>query len=219
MFRFNKIVKFIVAGLAALTLQACAGGPRFDEVAAVHEPPAPGLGRIYVYRTSALGAAIQPAVKLNGETVGEAVPLGFFFVDRPSGDYTVSASTEVERTLSMTLDAGQTRYVRLGVSMGFFVGHVSPELVDNGEGERDIEALHYTGIASAPTRYASAPVVQVSQPVALAPLPPEPPPAVAVAAQIVHLLPQVLAFRSQFGEELAQAAQILEALRVRRWIS
>jgi hypothetical protein len=44
-----------------------------------------------------LGAAVQRAVKLNGEVVGKAVPQGFFYVDRPPGDYTVTTATEVEK--------------------------------------------------------------------------------------------------------------------------
>ena len=59
--------------------------------------------------------------------------------------YEVRTSTEVKRTLSMTLEEGETRYVRLNISMGFFVGHVYPELVENDVGEKEIEGLHYLG--------------------------------------------------------------------------
>lgn len=55
-------------------------------------------------------------------------------------------STEVDRSLSLTLEAGQTRYVRLGISFGFFVGHVYPELVDTSVGEEEIKELSYTGM-------------------------------------------------------------------------
>jgi len=53
-----------------------------------HIPPVgQDLGRVFFYRTSILGAAIQPDVKLNGEKVGSAKPKGFFYVDRPAGAY------------------------------------------------------------------------------------------------------------------------------------
>lgn len=45
----------------------------------------------------------------------------------------------------MTLEAGQIRFVRLGVSFGFFVGHVYPELVDNDIGMQEIRELSFTG--------------------------------------------------------------------------
>ena len=90
-------------------------------------------------------AAVQPDVKLNGEVVGTAVPNGFFYVDRPAGKYDILTTTEVDRKLSLTLDKGQTRYVRLGVSIGFFVGHVYPELVEPSVGAKEIQETQYSG--------------------------------------------------------------------------
>jgi len=136
-----------VAALAvlALALTSCAtSGAKIAELR-LPSVEATELGRIYVYRVTALGAAIQPTVYLNDVAVGKSTPKGFFYVDRPAGAYTIRTSTEVKRTLSLTLEPGQTRYVRLGVSIGFFVGHVYPELVDNAEGESQIRELHYTG--------------------------------------------------------------------------
>jgi Protein of unknown function (DUF2846) len=129
-----------------LVLGGCAtSGPTYTEF----KPTAPrleaGNGRIYLYRASVLGAAVQPAIKVNNDVVGAAQPLGFFYVDRKPGAYEISTTTEVERKLSLTLDAGQTRYVRLNISIGFFVGHVYPELVDNDVGEKEMQECHYTG--------------------------------------------------------------------------
>lgn len=64
------------------------------------------------------------------------------YVDRPAGDYVISTETEVIRTLSLTLAPGQLCYVRLNICMGFFVGHVWPELVSDQEGIADIGECH-----------------------------------------------------------------------------
>ena len=128
-----------------LLLTACASGPKYSEVASDFAALDPAQGRIYIYRPSSFGAAVRPNVKLNGAVVGEAISYGFFFVDREPGEYTIMTSTEVDRSLSLTLRAGQTRYVRLGISFGFLVGHVYPELVDNTVGEGEIRKLSYTG--------------------------------------------------------------------------
>jgi hypothetical protein len=88
---------------------------------------------------------LQPEVFVNGEEVGKAVPRGFFYVDREPGNYKIKTSTEVKRTLSLTLDKGEVRYVRLNISMGFFVGHVYPEIVENEVGESEIQNLRYIG--------------------------------------------------------------------------
>ena len=141
----NPVFAWAALCLVSLCLIGCAGGPRYDEVSARIPPLAAGNGRIYIYRTAVVGAAVQPSVKINDEVVGSAKPKGFFYVDRPVGEYKITTSTEVERILSLSLEEGQTRYVRLGISIGFFIGHVYPELVDNARGEKDVSALHYTG--------------------------------------------------------------------------
>lgn len=137
----------MIALVVSMLLAGCAtSGPKFSEMsAAISQPPAPGSGRIYFYRTTVLGAALQPEVRLNGQVVGRAVPRGFFFVDRSAGNYEVSTSTEVERKLTLTLEPGQVRYVKFNVSMGFFVGHVYGELVEDAKGASEIPDTHYVG--------------------------------------------------------------------------
>jgi len=135
----------IIAGLASL-FAGCASGPEYTAAAKSIPPLSPDQGRIYIYRTTVLGAALQPTIKINDQAVGDSKAEGFLYVDEPPGEYKIVTSTEVTRTLSLTLEKGQTRYVRCNVSMGFFVGHVYPELVDNAIGEKEIMSCKYTGV-------------------------------------------------------------------------
>ena len=68
-----------------LLLAGCATGPKYTEVVSTLPSLTPSEGRIYFYRPSALGAAVQPEIKLNGQKVGTAKPHGFYFVDRAPG--------------------------------------------------------------------------------------------------------------------------------------
>ncbi len=141
----------IVAIAAALLLSACAtSGPKFGEMGATMAAAKPDMGRIYFYRTALIGAAVQPEVRLNGEKVGKAVPNGFFYVDRPAGNYQVVTETEVEKKLTFTLEPGQVRYVRLDISMGFFVGRVYGELIDEDKARSEIAGTRYIGSAATP---------------------------------------------------------------------
>jgi uncharacterized protein DUF2846 len=141
----------VVSILTLLLLSACAtSGQKFSEMAPSISPATAEMGRIYFYRTTVLGTAVQPDVRLNGEVVGKAVPHGFFYADRPAGNYQVATETEVERKLTFTLDAGQVRYVRLNISMGLFVGHVYGELVDDAKGREEIADMRYTGTPAKP---------------------------------------------------------------------
>ncbi len=141
----NAFPRCLCAILVALILGGCAtSGQKFSEsAAAAATGPPPDMARIYFYRTMLLGVAVQPEVKVNGEVVGRAVPNGFFYVDRKPGAYEITTTTEVERKLSLTLDKGQTRYVKLSLSIGFVVGHVYPELIDNDVARKEMESTRY----------------------------------------------------------------------------
>ncbi len=141
----KKLLTLVLLTVAVALLPGCATGPKYAVAKASIPPLAGEDGRIYFYRTSALGAAVQPAVKLNNEKIGTAKPGGFFYADRPAGSYQVDTSTEVKRRLSLTLDKGETRFVRLNIAMGFFVGHVYAELVESRIGEKEIAGCKYTG--------------------------------------------------------------------------
>ena len=128
-----------------LFLQGCASGPGFQEAKGTFPPLGSEKGRIYIYRTTVLGAAVQPAVRLDGVQVGTAKSEGFFFADATPGSHFIETTTEVSRRLTFTLEPGQVRYVRLNVSMGFMVAHVYPELVDTAVGEKEIAGCKFTG--------------------------------------------------------------------------
>ena len=136
--------------LVALTLSACASGVKFTEMNPSTSPKDQDTGRIFFYRTTTLGAALQPDIRLNGTKVGDAIAQGFFYVDRPPGNYEIVTSTEVDRKVTFVLEKAQTRFVRFSVSMGFFVGHVYGELVDSAEGLEEIKECKYTGAEEVP---------------------------------------------------------------------
>ena len=141
----KRFVRFAVLILLIVALAACAKGAKFTEVNPDLSSENPDMGRIFFYRPSSFGAALQPDVMLNQEKVGKAISWGFFYVDRPAGKYECVTSTEVKRRVSFILEPGQTRYVRFSASMGFFVGHVYGELVDESVGLKEIKECKYIG--------------------------------------------------------------------------
>ena len=132
---FAVVLSTLVAG--------CASGAKYAEVLSSIPSLASSQGRIYFYRPSALGTAVQPDIKLNGQKVGTAKPHGFYFVDRDPGDYEVTAATETEKKLTFTLEPRQERFVRLKIQMGVFVGRIVPELVDKAEAEGEVKDLSF----------------------------------------------------------------------------
>ena len=141
----RKVLYVLILIVSTTVFTGCASGVKFADMRNSLTELRPGSGRIYIYRTAVMGAAIQPDVFLNDEKVGKAVPQGFFYLDREPGEYKARASTEVKRTLSFTLAPGQIRYIRLDISIGLFVGHVSPVLVEEEKAMKEIQQCKYTG--------------------------------------------------------------------------
>ena len=143
--------KYSVLGLVGmLSLMAgCASGPKFNSVEASLAAVPAGKARIFFYRSTALGAAIQPEVRLNGTVVGKAEPHGVFFVDRDPGNMEVVTGSEVDRKLTFTVAAGDRRYVKLGVGLGVLVYRIIPELIDEAEALKEMSDLSYVGAGAA----------------------------------------------------------------------
>ncbi len=148
MSRIRKFRPFrlLFAAMALALLSACASGPKFSEVEKTFPQVAANQGRIWFYRSGTMfGAGIQPDVVLNVVKVGDSVPGGFFYVDRPAGNYEVLLSTEVERKVTFTLAPRQERYIRMTVGLGVIVYRVYPELVDPAEGRKEIVDASHIG--------------------------------------------------------------------------
>ncbi|ROZ63177.1 DUF2846 domain-containing protein [Ramlibacter sp. WS9] len=138
-----------LAGLAAIAavLGGCAAsGAKYQEVASSMPSLKPGEGRIYFLRSSSIvGAAIQPDIRLNGQVVGVSKPGGFFYVDRSAGTYAAATSTEVEKSASFALAAGETKYLRTTPSIGVLVGRIVVEIESPEKARAELPSLSYTG--------------------------------------------------------------------------
>jgi hypothetical protein len=155
--RWSQARTILYGLLLAATLSGCASGPKFSGFKNSIPELNPEQGRIYVYRPSILGAAFRPDILLNGTVIGEMVSRGFFFVDRVPGSYIVSAKTETEASLQITLRANQTQYVKASMTFGVFQPRPDLELVDGTNALDELKDLAYTGSASLGAGAANAP--------------------------------------------------------------
>jgi len=142
-----KNYKFLLTCLFIAVLSGCAvPGPKYAEYSKNISTLATDKGRIYFFRDDSFaGGGVRPDIKLNDAVIGESLPGAFFLVDKDPGNYKVSTATEVDRSLEFVLAAGETKYVRTYVSMGFLVGHIIPELVNEDDAMKKIPQLTYAG--------------------------------------------------------------------------
>ena len=129
-----------IAILSVAVLTGCATGPNFKSYSCTVPPVKEGEGRIWFYRPSKMiGVAVQPAVMLNDQQVGKAQPGCFFYADRPAGPYEVKCTTEWADKCRLSLATNSTKYVRLGMMIGVFVGHVIPKEVEEATALKELE--------------------------------------------------------------------------------
>lgn len=140
-----KMLRRVVLIALVTVLAGCAAsGPKMSEVKSSIPTLGSDKGRIYFYRTSSIfGAALSSDILLNGEVVGRSTRGSFFYVDRPAGNYEVATSTETEKKVTFALAGGETKYVRTYVGLGVLVGRIVPELVNDGEADREMATLAY----------------------------------------------------------------------------
>lgn len=131
----------LAAIMILCVLNGCGLGPTYREFSPTLAPVPTGDGRVFFYRTSIFGATLQPAILVNGEKVGTSIAGGFFYVDRPAGNYTIHASNEKNRVLSLVLDPGAVYFVRFRAA---FPASVYPELVDAETAKDEIANCNYT---------------------------------------------------------------------------
>lgn len=147
---FRSRIRVLAALAFAVALAGCAAsGPKYSETAASMPSVKREEGRIFFYRSSSfVGAAVQPDIRLNGQVVGTSKPGGFFYVDRPAGNYVASASTETEKTASFNLETGETKYLKMTPSIGILVGRIVISIEPAGKARTELASLSDTGSAS-----------------------------------------------------------------------
>jgi hypothetical protein len=140
-----RLFKLLVISIP-LALTGCASGIKHKDMVASIPTMQADVGRVYFYRSaSMLGAAVQPSIKLDGATVGDSKPGGFFYVDRAAGNHEVMCTTELDKKLSFTLENGEVKYVKTSVLPGLLIGRVIPELVGADEAQKELPELSFTG--------------------------------------------------------------------------
>lgn len=139
---FHHVRPMVLLGVAVAvtSLVSCASGPSYAEMKSKLPPVAKGQGRVFVYRTSSIGAAVQPQVKIDDQVVGTSMGQGFFYTDQSAGTHEVSIATEAKYTAPVNVQAGQPSYVECRVQMGVLVGRIVPSQVDATIGEANIQS-------------------------------------------------------------------------------
>ena len=135
----------LVMVFLSIVLVGCASGPTYQQQNHTLSEVDTDKARMYFYRTAVMGGVVQPEVRLDGHIIGFAQPKGYFYVDKPPGEYRISVKTEKEFSITVNLKAGEVKYFSLEPRLGAFVGNIEPVPVEVSEGEEEIKGTNYIG--------------------------------------------------------------------------
>jgi len=86
------------------------------------------MGKIVMYRGSTMiGAAVACPIRYKGQEIVELSRGKFAEWEVPSGRYNLNNKTS---SVDVTVEPGQTSYVRCSLKMGFFAGRADLQVVD-----------------------------------------------------------------------------------------
>ena len=128
-------VRMTVTAVVALILVAgCASGAKFQKVETIPS----GKSVIYIYRPSALGAAIAYDVKHKDRVVVTTKAHGYYPYVTDPGEVELFAQTESRASVTLDVKPNEVYYVKATISMGFLVGRPRLQIVSATEAEKDI---------------------------------------------------------------------------------
>ncbi|MCA1390627.1 DUF2846 domain-containing protein [Bradyrhizobium sp. IC3123] len=136
--------------VAAFLLAGCASGPMGSS--ALTGNVKANTARLVIYRSSALGFAIQPNYAVDGNVVGGSQAAGFVACELPPGRHEVAVNNlplstnlfgQGSEKVSLDLRAGSTTYLSAQPQVGIITpGAITLVQVTESQGRADVASLH-----------------------------------------------------------------------------
>jgi hypothetical protein len=147
----HRMRKFCAAAICLTLLAGCAtSGPTGTEILTGAIPAK--SARLVIYRSSALGVAIQPDYVVDGKTIASSQPNGFVLCHLPPGRHEVSISNlpfsnnffgDGAESMTINLQPGIGTYIAATPQMGVFTpGKITLKEVSETQGRADTASLH-----------------------------------------------------------------------------
>jgi hypothetical protein len=110
----------------------------------------PQIARLVIYRTNAMGFAVQPDYNVDNKKVGISTPNGFVVCELAPGRHQVSVGNFALNvnfgggtdTWELDLKPGTTTYLQAEPKIGLAVGVVTLNQVTEAQGRNETAALH-----------------------------------------------------------------------------
>lgn len=126
--RLSRLATLLFVGALVATQFGCANlGKQFEPVTAVSSDKA----LVYIYRPSSfVGGGVSYTVNAGTKPIIKLHNGGYYPYVATPGELELWAQTEAKSSVTLDLKAGETKYVKGTVGVGFFVGRPNLRLVD-----------------------------------------------------------------------------------------
>lgn len=142
--------RFVGIFVAAACLAGCASGPTGSMT--LTDNVRPGATRLVIYRSSALGFAIQPNYVVDGRAIAGSQPGGFVMCDLAPGPHEIAVGNMPLTTnlfghgsekVNLDLRPGSTTYLSADPQMGIMMpGQITLLQVTENQGRADVANMH-----------------------------------------------------------------------------
>ena len=136
--------------VVAACLAGCASGPTGGET--LTDSVSSNAARLVIYRSSAMGFAVQPNYVVDGRVIGGSQPAGFVACELPPGPHEVAVANMAlssnlfghgSEKVSLNLRGGSTTYLAAEPQVGIFTpGQITLIQVAENQGRTDVANLH-----------------------------------------------------------------------------
>jgi hypothetical protein len=144
---------YLAIGVAAVSLGGCASGSTGSEVLA-GSSVASSAARLVIYRSSAVGFAVQPSYSVDGKVIASSQPDSFVVCELPPGPHEIAVanlplSTNLfghgSEKVTVNLRPGSTSYLSADPQLGIVTpGQITLIEVTENQGRSDVATLHQT---------------------------------------------------------------------------
>jgi hypothetical protein len=146
----EREMRYSLTILASAILAGCAmSGPTGREI--LTGSISPNTSRLVIYRSSALGLAVQPSYLVNGQKVGGSAPNGFIVCELPAGRHEVAVDNmpvnlslfaSGKEKVEVNLRPGSTVYLHAQPNPGLTMGVITLIEVTENQGRTDTASMH-----------------------------------------------------------------------------
>jgi hypothetical protein len=133
------VMRNLAVLVLAFAVSACAtvptAGPRADQEGKRFDPPAPGAGAVYVYRSGWMALARTVEVGVAGGYHAQLASNTYFRLEGPPGPVDIVCKTDNTADRQIDIAPGEIRYVEVAMNAGVFGPRCSVEEVSPQQGQ------------------------------------------------------------------------------------